>query len=88
MAERWDRSESIVIVIVLIAGTDLDNNVKQWRLFADILNDVSIFIELLAPMFPATFTLLVCTASLFRSLVGVAGGATRASLNHHQARSV
>uniref|UniRef100_A0A8C6NH94 RUS family member 1 n=1 Tax=Nothobranchius furzeri TaxID=105023 RepID=A0A8C6NH94_NOTFU len=59
-----------------------------WRkgLFADVLNDIAMFMEILAPYFPAFFTLIVCTAGIFKSIVGVAGGATRAALTVHQAR--
>uniref|UniRef100_A0A3Q0RGE0 RUS family member 1 n=1 Tax=Amphilophus citrinellus TaxID=61819 RepID=A0A3Q0RGE0_AMPCI len=67
-------------------GTKLDSEAKKWRLFADILNDIAMFMEILAPYFPAFFTLIVCTAGIFKSIVGVAGGATRAALTVHQAR--
>ncbi|XP_028670774.1 RUS1 family protein C16orf58 homolog [Erpetoichthys calabaricus] len=67
-------------------GTKLDCDAKKWRLFADVLNDIAIFMEIVAPAFPACFTLIVCTAGIFKSLVGVAGGATRAALTVHQAR--
>lgn len=67
-------------------GSKLDSEAKTWRLFADVLNDIAMFMEILAPHFPACFTLIVCTAGIFKSLVGVAGGATRAALTVHQAR--
>ncbi|XP_011602569.2 RUS family member 1 [Takifugu rubripes] len=67
-------------------GTKLDSEAKKWRLFADILNDVAMFMEILAPYFPAFFTLVMCVSGIFKSLVGVAGGATRAALTVHQAR--
>ncbi|TNN70062.1 RUS1 family protein C16orf58 [Liparis tanakae] len=67
-------------------GSKLDSEAKKWRLFADVLNDIAMFMEILAPYFPACFTLIVCTAGIFKSLVGVAGGATRAALTVHQAR--
>ncbi|XP_035511530.1 RUS1 family protein C16orf58 homolog [Morone saxatilis] len=67
-------------------GTKLDSEAKKWRLFADVLNDTAMFMEILAPYFPAFFTLIVCTAGIFKSIVGVAGGATRAALTVHQAR--
>ncbi|KAK3085163.1 hypothetical protein FSP39_025248 [Pinctada imbricata] len=54
--------------------------------FADILNDFAIFIEILAPNFKPLFTPIVCTAGVCKSIVGVAGGATRAALTLHQAR--
>ena len=34
------------------------------RLFADILNDMAIFMEILAPSFPWMFTPIVCTAGV------------------------
>ncbi|XP_047427944.1 RUS1 family protein C16orf58 homolog [Mugil cephalus] len=67
-------------------GNKLDSEAKKWRLFADGLNDIAMFMEILAPYFPAFFTLIVCTAGVFKSIVGVAGGATRAALTVHQAR--
>ncbi|KAM9346557.1 RUS family member 1 isoform 1-T2 [Symphorus nematophorus] len=67
-------------------GSKLDSEAKKWRLFADILNDIAMFMEILAPYFPVFFTLIVCTAGVFKSIVGVAGGATRAALTVHQAR--
>nr|XP_049601249.1 RUS1 family protein C16orf58 homolog isoform X3 [Syngnathus scovelli] len=69
---------------------DLPDRLRQSqclsRLFADILNDVAMFMEILAPFFPAWFTLIACTSGLFKAVVGVAGGATRAALTVHQAR--
>ncbi|KAL8176586.1 UNVERIFIED_CONTAM: hypothetical protein K2H54_036705 [Gekko kuhli] len=67
-------------------GNKLDCDAKQWRLFADVLNDVAILMEILAPAFPACFTLIVCISGFFKCIVGVAGGATRAALTMHQAR--
>lgn len=67
-------------------GSKLDCDAKQWRLFADVLNDTAILMEIMAPAFPACFTLIVCTSGFFKCIVGVAGGATRAALTMHQAR--
>ncbi|KAJ6653360.1 hypothetical protein lerEdw1_009261, partial [Lerista edwardsae] len=67
-------------------GSKLDCDAKQWRLFADVLNDTAILMEIMAPAFPACFTLIVCISGFFKCLVGVAGGATRAALTMHQAR--
>ncbi|XP_041094676.1 RUS1 family protein C16orf58 homolog [Polyodon spathula] len=74
------------ILFAWVKGSKLDCDAKKWRLFADVLNDVAIFMEIVAPAFPACFTLIVCSAGVFKSLVGVAGGATRAALTVHQAR--
>ncbi|XP_060140521.1 RUS family member 1 isoform X2 [Globicephala melas] len=55
-------------------------------LFADILNDVAMFLEIMAPIFPICFTMTICISNLAKCIVGVAGGATRAALTMHQAR--
>ncbi|XP_076997253.1 RUS family member 1 [Tamandua tetradactyla] len=67
-------------------GSKLDCNAKQWRLFADILNDIAMFLEIMAPIYPVCFTLIICTSNLSKCIVSVAGGATRAALTMHQAR--
>ncbi|XP_061188413.1 RUS family member 1-like [Saccostrea echinata] len=74
------------IMFAWIQGTSLDCDAKRWRLFADILNDLAIFMEIMAPNFKTYFTPIVCTAGVCKSIVGVAGGATRAALTQHQAR--
>lgn len=74
------------ITFAWMRGSSLDCNSKRWRLFADIINDIAICIEILAPNFPGIFTPLVCTAGVCKAIVGVAGGATRAALTQHQAR--
>ncbi|XP_078009150.1 RUS family member 1 isoform X3 [Phascolarctos cinereus] len=69
-----------------LMGSRLDCEAKKWRLFADVLNDAAMFLEIVAPAFPSCFTLIVCVSSLAKCIVGVAGGATRAALTMHQAR--
>uniref|UniRef100_A0A4W5LL13 RUS family member 1 n=1 Tax=Hucho hucho TaxID=62062 RepID=A0A4W5LL13_9TELE len=74
------------ILFAWLKGNKLDSEAKKWRLVADVLNDIAMFMEILAPNFPTCFTLIVCSAGIFKSIVGVAGGATRAALTVHQAR--
>ncbi len=76
------------ILFAWARGTELDCDSKRWRLFADLLNDAAILTDLLAPaeILKPFFTYVVCVSSFCRSLVGVAGGATRAALTQHQAR--
>lgn len=43
-------------------------------------------IELTLPYFPpSSITLILCVSTAMKSIVGVAGGATRAALTQHQA---
>ncbi|XP_007452735.1 PREDICTED: UPF0420 protein C16orf58 homolog [Lipotes vexillifer] len=74
------------IIFAWWMGSKMDCNAKQWRLFADILNDVAMFLEIMAPIFPICFTMTICISNLAKCIVGVAGGATRAALTMHQAR--
>ncbi|XP_066131869.1 RUS family member 1 [Saccopteryx bilineata] len=74
------------IVFAWWKGSKLDCNAKQWRLIADILNDVAMFLEIMAPVYPVCFTMTVCMSNLAKCIVSVAGGATRAALTVHQAR--
>ncbi|XP_012057553.1 PREDICTED: RUS1 family protein C16orf58 homolog [Atta cephalotes] len=66
-------------------GTKLDGQCKKWRLFADILDDIAKGIELLVPYFSSYSVIILCISTTMKSIVGVAGGATRTALIHHQA---
>ena len=71
------------IVFAYYQSSSLDAHCKQWRLFADILNDISLTLAIVSPLFtPTLFVLLSCLSSLFFALVGVAGETTRAALRY------
>lgn len=67
-------------------GTGFDSCAKQWRLFADVTNDIGMAVELASPWFPKLFLLFCCFGSVARAVTGVAGGATRAALTQHFAK--
>ncbi|CAL1276988.1 unnamed protein product [Larinioides sclopetarius] len=69
-----------------LQGTNLDSDCKKWRLFADGLNDIAMFIDLASVHFQKHFMFMICASGLMKSIVGVAGGCTRAALTQHQAR--
>uniref|UniRef100_A0A4W2BQN0 RUS family member 1 n=1 Tax=Bos indicus x Bos taurus TaxID=30522 RepID=A0A4W2BQN0_BOBOX len=52
------------IVFAWWMGSKMDCNAKQWRLFADILNDIAMFLEIMAPILPFCFTITVCISNL------------------------
>lgn len=65
-------------------ATSFDSEVKFWRLFADVINDIGLTMELLAPLAgPHWFLPVTCTANLCKSLCGVAAGATRVAISQH-----
>jgi hypothetical protein len=63
---------------------DLDCNSKQWRLFADVANDVATVMFLLSGAYPWMYTPILCVGSVVRALVGVAGSSTRVAVIQHQ----
>jgi len=74
------------ILFAALVGTSLDHDCKRWRMFADITNDLVMLVELLARFLPRPLVLpVLCLAGVGRSLVGVAGGATKAAVAQHQA---
>ncbi|KAG6461327.1 hypothetical protein O3G_MSEX012557 [Manduca sexta] len=66
-------------------GTYLDAYSKKWRLCADFLNDIAMCIELTLPLFRNHTTAILCTSTVLKAIVGVAGGATRAAMTQHHA---
>lgn len=74
------------ILFAWLQGTKLDSECKQWRLFADVINDMAMFLDLISGFLPHYFTAIVCVSGLLKAIVGVAGGSTRAALTQHQAR--
>ncbi|KAK6625749.1 hypothetical protein RUM43_006048 [Polyplax serrata] len=73
------------ILFAWLKGSKLDSDCKKWRLFADVLNDIAMFIELFIPLFINYSMHMLCIATAFKALVGTAGSSTRAALITHQA---
>ena len=71
------------VLFAAFQGSSFDAYAKQWRLTADVANDIGLTIELAAPAFPAFFLSLACMASICRAITGMAGGATRMALTQH-----
>jgi len=75
------------ILFAAYTSTSLDFDCKRWRMFADVLNDGVMMVELMAGVLPKDLVMpTLCMAGVGRSLVGVAGGATKAAVAQHQAR--
>lgn len=75
------------LTFAYIVGPKFDVNVKRWRLFADVINDVGLTLDMLAPLFPQSLvTEVLCVSSVCKTMCGVAAGATRSSLMTHFAK--
>ena len=59
----------VVEVHLLCYRSSLDSDCKKWRLFADVINDIAMFLELTVPLI-STFSLQVlCVTSTMKALV-------------------
>lgn len=58
-------------------------NVKLWRLFADIINNFGITLDMIAPLFPKYFLTILCVASICKALCGISAGAAGVSISEH-----
>lgn len=57
-------------------------DVKKWRLFADIMNDIGITLEVVATLFRRELFLpMICVGNMFKAICGVAAGACNAKIN-------
>jgi len=61
----------------------LDSHVKEFRLFADLVNDVGLTLDMLAPYFPNQLLLVASLAGLCKTLCGISAGATKGSITLH-----
>jgi hypothetical protein len=71
------------ILFAWIGATRFGQNIKGWRLFADISNDIALTLDLLAPLFPDYFLVFISVSSILKAACGVSAGATRAALTQH-----
>ena len=60
--------------------------IKEFRLAADILNDVGLTLDLISPFFPSAFLAIALAGAMCHALCGVCAGATRAALMQHFAK--
>ena len=70
-----------------LLSTNFGTNSKSWRLFADIIVDVGITLEMLAPLASKHFLSLICLASVFKTMCGIAAGAANGEVVVHWAQN-
>lgn len=57
-------------------------NIRQWRLFADVINDIGLTLAFVAPMFGEGYFLpITIAAGLCTSACGISAGATKAAIS-------
>jgi hypothetical protein len=58
--------------------------VKEWRLFADVLNNVGLSLDLIIPLLPSSYYILFTSLStLSKACCGLIAGATKARISSH-----
>ena len=85
---QWILKDGISMIIGLFFSTINSQrfgvDIKKWRLFADLIVDVGITFEMLAPYFPRNyFLILVSMGSICKCLCGIAAGAANAGIFQH-----
>jgi hypothetical protein len=64
-----------------------DANVQEWRLFADVINDVGLTLDMLAPFWGTRWFLLVSSLSMLcKVMCGISASATKGSITQHFSR--
>ena len=71
------------LVFSYIVGASFDVHVKEWRLFADLINDVGLTLDMLAPLAGSYFVLVAALGAACKTICGMVAGATRASITSH-----
>lgn len=70
-----------------VFAADFDQNVKWWRLFADLVNDLGLTLDMLAPLAGQQYFLYVASvACVFKAMCGVSAGASKAAITAHFAQ--
>jgi hypothetical protein len=68
-------------------ASGLDNDMKRWRIAADVCNDIGVMLEISCSMVPRQyFVPLVCSAAVIKAVTAVAGQATRSTMAQHFSR--
>lgn len=87
----WATNDGCAMIGGLIfsyyASGYFDSNVKEWRLFADVINDVGLTLEMLLFHLDKSYIPVVSViAALCKVMCGIAAGATKGCITQHFAK--
>mmetsp|Transcript_33041 Transcript_33041/g.38262 ORF Transcript_33041/g.38262 Transcript_33041/m.38262 type:complete len:524 (+) Transcript_33041:123-1694(+) len=72
------------LVFSYVASPHFDSHVKEFRLFADIINDVGLTLDMIAPLVEQNRVMFVTIlATMCKVMCGMSAGATKASITAH-----
>jgi Vitamin B6 photo-protection and homoeostasis len=88
----WAYRDGLALVGGLVfasgAARYMDSYLKFWRLFADVINDVGLTLDMLSPYCSSSWYLPVtATAALCRTICGLAAGATKSAVSLYFCRA-
>jgi hypothetical protein len=58
-------------------------NIKEWRLFADLLNNVGLTLDLLISLYPEYYLVFTALSAFSKACCGVCAGATKGRISAH-----
>jgi len=87
----WAANDGCAMIGGLIfsyyASGYFDSNVKEWRLFADVINDVGLTLEMILPYLDKSYIIVISIiATLCKVMCGIAAGATKSCITQHFAK--
>ncbi len=75
------------LVFSYVASRYFDTHVKEFRLFADVINDVALTLDMLAPHVESDWSLwILCLSTIGKTLCGMSAGATKGRITQHFSR--
>ena len=84
LTQVWRDAASMIgsLLFTYLFSNAFGRNIRQWRLFADVINDVGLTLAFIAPMFGKDYFLPVTiVAGLCTSACGISAGATKAAIS-------
>jgi Vitamin B6 photo-protection and homoeostasis len=88
VAVTWMTKDGLGIIGGLVYSYNVshlfDGHVKEFRLLADVMNDIGLFLDMLAPYVARKHLLYLSgTAVLCKTICGISAGATKGSITQH-----
>jgi hypothetical protein len=77
------RHGGVAPLFTSVAASRFKEDIKRWRLFADIMVDIGITLEVAAAQVPAELLLpVICVGNMCKAVCGVAAGACGDAINY------
>ena len=71
------------LTLAYYCADSFETYTKEWRLMADLLNNVGLTCDLLCSAFPEFYQILIITSSVSKSCCGLIAGSTKARISAH-----